>query len=381
MSSRKKQIGYLIVGDSFVTFNSSNIIFPGGTERYIFLLAKYVQKFGLETTVIYPQFKGGRKSNGMIFNFRYKSFYSPKYMYNWFIDLFSFINTYKTIKKIKPDIVHIISVKYRFSLGAIIAAKMCQKKIVYTRTTPPNMNTKSKLAVLLDDFVVVPLIRKKIDVTIALTSEMKLILESLEFNNVHYIPNFIELPKFVKSFSPQKNHRLLYVGRVEENKGIMILLQAIAKLISQKINVCLFLIGPCKTPEYFENIITEYNLNKHVFLMGTLPYNNLLEYYQKCDCFVFPSLLEGGHAMAILEAMSYGLPIIASDIKPNQELLENGKCGLLYSCQKPIELCNNIIHLLEDEKLIHYYSNLSYERSKSYSATTIVSNLLEILDA
>ena len=68
------------------------------------------------------------------------------------------------------------------------------------------------------------------------------------------------------------------------------------------------------------------------------------------DVFAFPSRMEG-RSNALAEAIAAGLPIVASDIPGNDELIEHGKTGLLVPPENPEALANAIKKLIEDKDL------------------------------
>jgi glycosyltransferase involved in cell wall biosynthesis len=79
--------------------------------------------------------------------------------------------------------------------------------------------------------------------------------------------------------------------------------------------------------------------------------DNIYEYYKAMDIFLLPSRSEG-FSLALLEAASCGLPIIASDIPGNDEFVEDRKNGLLFNISKPEELIDGILELTRDPLLV-----------------------------
>ena len=82
--------------------------------------------------------------------------------------------------------------------------------------------------------------------------------------------------------------------------------------------------------------------------------------------------------MALLEAMSAGLPVVAFDIKPNVEALGGGKYGVLVKTGDVKSLAREIIQLLKSEERKAHYSKVSMERSKKYSQETVVRRIEEV---
>ncbi|MCK4820291.1 glycosyltransferase family 4 protein, partial [bacterium] len=84
--------------------------------------------------------------------------------------------------------------------------------------------------------------------------------------------------------------------------------------------------------------------------LGQVDKNRLVEIYQDADIFVFPSYHEGLPAV-VLEAMSCGLPVIATDVRGNRDLISAGENGILVPPRSPGKIAEAITTLIEDEKL------------------------------
>jgi glycosyltransferase involved in cell wall biosynthesis len=76
-----------------------------------------------------------------------------------------------------------------------------------------------------------------------------------------------------------------------------------------------------------EDLAAELNVSDHVNFLGNRSDVNIL--LQGFDCFVLPSRWEG-LPLALIEAMACQLPVIASDVSGNSEVIEHGKTGLLF---------------------------------------------------
>lgn len=78
--------------------------------------------------------------------------------------------------------------------------------------------------------------------------------------------------------------------------------------------------------------------------------SKLLEYYQNATIYVLPSYYEG-LPTTLLEAMSCGIPSIATDVEGSSELISDGETGLLVPPRNPKRLAEAILRLLEAEEL------------------------------
>lgn len=115
-------------------------------------------------------------------------------------------------------------------------------------------------------------------------------------------------------------------GRLSKQKGYEFVLEAFPQLLKENKNAYYLILGSGEQRKELQNLIDERELSKHVLLLGYK--KNVIEYLNAADIYLFPSVFEG-LAFSLIEAMSAGLPIIASDKGPIPELIEHKKTGLL----------------------------------------------------
>ena len=100
-------------------------------------------------------------------------------------------------------------------------------------------------------------------------------------------------------------------------------------------------------------------VESHIIFMGYQ--EKISECLQEADIFLFPSRQEG-LPMAMMEAMSMGLPIIASNIRGNVDLIENGKGGYLVDCDEVNQWMKAILYLVGDKEKIDKMGNYNKQR-------------------
>ena len=156
------------------------------------------------------------------------------------------------------------------------------------------------------------------------------------------IPNGVD----VQTFKPIKIQKvpksLIFVGRLTKQKNLSSLIEAISGL-----DITLYIVGEGPLKEELKNLSREHG-NKVVFL-NQVPNFRLPEILNKYKVFVLPSLWEG-HPKVLLEAMACGLPVIASKVSGNMEVVDDMKDGILCGTS-PSELREKIIKLIKDEVL------------------------------
>jgi len=144
----------------------------------------------------------------------------------------------------------------------------------------------------------------------AIMSHFRLLPERIEVI-YHGIPTHVAKKNSVAK--PSKRPYLLWVGRTTRFKNLINLLRAYKVLISKdNIAFDLYLVGiPGNSHDKILKEISTLNLSQRVFFLGYQSESDLRAYYENASLFVFPSLVEG-FGFPILEAMSYGVPVVTS---------------------------------------------------------------------
>ncbi|WP_236719630.1 CDP-glycerol glycerophosphotransferase family protein [Neobacillus mesonae] len=123
-----------------------------------------------------------------------------------------------------------------------------------------------------------------------------------------------------------EHYNFITMGRLSPEKGQDNLIQAFAQLHKDNKNTKLYILGEGPLRPELENLITEFGVEDSVYLPGQV--ENPFRLMKKCDCFVLSSHYEG-QPMVLLEAMTHGMKIVATDIVANRTVLEDGRYGML----------------------------------------------------
>lgn len=124
----------------------------------------------------------------------------------------------------------------------------------------------------------------------------------------------------------KENYNFINMGRLSPEKGQDNLIKAFAQFHQGFPNSKLFILGEGLLRKDLEALIEELKIEESVFLVGQV--ENPFKIMKKCDCFVLSSHYEG-QPMVLLEAMTMGMKILATDIVANRTVLEQGRYGLL----------------------------------------------------
>jgi len=141
------------------------------------------------------------------------------------------------------------------------------------------------------------------------------------------------------------------IGRLSAVKNYNTLVYAMSKVLEEVSNVKLIFVG--NGPQYHElkKKIEGLNLSSKVFILGQRL--DIVELLNAMDIFVLPSFFEG-ISISILEAMSVGLPVIASNVGGNPELIDDCETGFLFSPNNLDKLVQLSLQCINDPSLRNY---------------------------
>ena len=157
------------------------------------------------------------------------------------------------------------------------------------------------------------------------------------------IPNGIDLSRRprARKGDPDQAVRLLFVGRLDHQKGLDLLLHAVKRLPSS-VAWRLDVVGSGSEERVLRRMTDELGISASVKFRGAV--GNVPELLLRTDLFILPSRAEG-MSNALLEAMSAGVACIATAIGGNRDLIEDGRNGLLVRPENPTELAAAIRRL------------------------------------
>ena len=184
------------------------------------------------------------------------------------------------------------------------------------------------------------------------------------------IPNVVQTEKILpgKNVSTNPTFTFLHVsGFHDPSKNISGILLAVKKLSKLRKDFKIVMVGgiPLERKKYFENLATELNLVEYTEFTGPLPYAETFNFYAQANAFILFSNYEGGLPCVLAEAMSAGLPIIATRLVGVEDwvtenvgyLVEKGKIDeLAVAMNKMIDNHNTFDQKKIRNLALHYFS-------------------------
>lgn len=180
--------------------------------------------------------------------------------------------------------------------------------------------------------------------------------------------------------NPDKTN-LLFVGALVKDKGVDILLDAMGYLNGEDYRG--IIIGDSglwvgrEHGDDYENKLHEHAKDLDVMFMGALPHKDTLRIYPLVDMLILPSIVQESNPLVVLEAMAYGLPVIASNVGGVPEIISDQVDGLLIPSHDPVKLSEAILHLTDPLARVKMGSQ-AFMKAQSFSWNQTAINLLTI---
>ena len=144
---------------------------------------------------------------------------------------------------------------------------------------------------------------------------------------------------------------LLFVGNFQVEKGLEYLLEAFSNAVSEVDNLRLYVIGGGELQSVIEKRIRSLNIADSVCLLGKVAHDQLPEYFSAANYLCLPSLGEGCPNV-VIESLSCGTPVIASDVGAVPDIITTKKLGFIHQ-PKNVDQMSSVIKAAFNENYIH----------------------------
>lgn len=193
---------------------------------------------------------------------------------------------------------------------------------------------------------------------------------------VEAVSNGIDLSKFApgtpspeiyEKFSiPTKGKIISYIGRVDAEKHLPVLIKAFTQVIDEmKQPVHLLIVGDGTDRERLKNLVYEKGLAGRVTFTGRVSDEEIIELHKVGDVFCMPSPAEL-QSIATLEAMASGKPVVAVDAGALRELCQNDVNGYLCEQDNDDQIARSLRAILEDDALRKKFAAASLSIARTH---------------
>jgi D-inositol-3-phosphate glycosyltransferase len=186
---------------------------------------------------------------------------------------------------------------------------------------------------------------------------------------------------------------ILFVGRIEQIKGIDVLLRALGLLLQRhpelRSDVCLLVVGGALDPGddapetekilELRRLVHEHRMEANVSFVGSRGQEELALYYAAADLCAVPSLTES-FGLVALEAMACGTPVVGTKVGGLQTVIAHGESGLLVPAGDDEALAEAMASVLTDARLRMHLAHGARDRAEKFTWSRVGDRIVELYD-
>lgn len=312
----------------------------------------------------------------------------------------------EVIDKFKPDIIHVHNIFFKASPSVLFVAH--QRKIPVVMTLHNYRLICANAMLLKDNKPCIECIHKKIPLagiknacyrnstidsalTTAVTSVHKLTncwtknvskyIALTEFAKNLFLNSSINIheeqitvkPNFVidNGIGPERRDDFfLFVGRLSQEKGLIQLLEAFSQIETQK----LIIVGDGPLTDL---LTKQYELNSNIFFVGKKKRNEVIDLMKRTKALIFPSLWYEGLPYTIIEALSMGTPVLASNLGAMSQIIIDGYNGLHFEPNSSADIIKTV-NLFNHNSYDHFYANARKSYLENYHPDRHYSSIIKL---
>ena len=220
----------------------------------------------------------------------------------------------------------------------------------------------------------------KLDGRIAVSGAARHFINRYFPGEYRIIPNGVDLEKFQQA-EPYEELRdgtlnILFVGRLEERKGLTYLLQGYHRLRKRRVDARLLVIGSGPKLREYRRFVGLRGIRDVEFL-GRVSDEEKVRYFASADIYCAPNTGQESFGIVLLEAMAAGVPIVASDIHGFKRVVERNVQGLLVEPRNPRALAAALYALGRDADLRHEMGEAGRVRAPEFSWDRVTEQIVD----
>jgi len=264
-----------------------------------------------------------------------------------------------------------------------LAGKACRKKVMYFAHGFHFFKGAPKTAIIYYIF----------EKTLSLLTDDLVTINNEDYNNalrfhakrVHKIHGIgIDLSKFTQNHNPNyikselnlslNTFCILSVGELIPRKNHITVIRALSHL---PIDIHYIIAGEGESLKYLKSEAEKLNVSERVHFLGFR--KDISSICNSVDLYVFPSYQEG-LSVALMEAMSIGLPIVASNIRGNSDLIDSDRGGYLIKPDDVDGFSKAIQRVKDSDWIIRQFGDYNRSKIQNYDIKTVISEIDKIMN-
>jgi len=223
------------------------------------------------------------------------------------------------------------------------------------------------------------------DAFIVLASEFENKIRNWGFKQPIYLATTPVDNELLKSYSiqdrirriqGQKAKKILFLARIEKEKGILETIEACQILCKKYPDIRLVIAGNGSYMETARQFITTLGMNDRVSFLGYVKGEEKIKAFLESDIYVFPSYHEG-MPTSVLEAMAFGLPVVTRPVGGLKDFFVDGQHGFMNESKEPVVIASLIEKIIRDKDLRKRMSCTGHEYAKERFMASRVAKRLE----
>jgi len=275
----------------------------------------------------------------------------PSTNHNRFLKLIGLVLNfyYLFVNRHRYQIIHLKAAYFELMIPCWLLKHFSDVKVVYALSTGDELFSVQGRRLLSIKRGLKRIILASFDAVITMNENMSKEAEAFGVppSKVRYIINGVESDRFIPDANKKIPGRVIFIGRIEEHKGIDMLLKAWTRFSSENNNCHLTIAGPFASNEYasfLNRYIDSNGLKDQVQFLPEIDYYSadIVNYYQSGELFVLSSRREGTPG-TLMQAMSCGLPVISTKVGGAEDLVRDGQNGFLVEVDDEVGLSNMMI--------------------------------------
>lgn len=181
---------------------------------------------------------------------------------------------------------------------------------------------------------------------------------------------------FKKELGLNENDKVvLTISEINQNKNYITMLKAIKRLVEQDKSIKFVSCGTGVWKDKILEYAKELQIEENCIFLGYR--KDISKILQITDLFFHASFREG-LTLSVMEAMSFGLPCVVSNVRGNRDLIVDGKGGFVVEPEDALTFAEKIKMILDDENLYKEFSEFNKEQSKIYTVEKVKEQLESI---
>lgn len=354
----------------------------GGVQSHIRQLASSLRSQGHEVSIIAPRGAQACPSDVILAgSCRRIRFSGTAFEITW-MGLREFFDLKRRLDQERFDVLHFHTIWNPLMPLQVLSASKAPKVATFHDTAPDSLLGKL-LARTLMPFASAILCGLLLDASIAVSPSPLPHLTMLYKGKIHVVPNGVQAADFTPgSNEPLPQYKdgftnLLYLGRLEERKGVLYLLEAFALLKKRWPKLRLLIAGDGHLRGQVEDFVNRREL-PDVELLGVVDEVTKRRLYATCDLYCSPAVAGESFGIVLLEALASGKPAIGAANSGYPWVLQGEGAQLLVPPRDAEGLAAKIEQLLTDPALRERLARWGLEQARGYDWQRVAGQVMEV---